>query len=93
MNTSPVNALTVSCLPSSIRATGIALNVLLIHLMGDAISPLWVGHRSDLLHLSGMDRGLSLAQAMLIAVPAIALSGALLWFARGWQPGHEKASA
>lgn len=38
-NTGPMNALLVSCLPASIRATGVALNVLFIHLLGDAISP------------------------------------------------------
>ena len=80
VNTSPVNALTVSCLPSGIRATGVAMNVLLIHLMGDAISPEWVGRRSE--HLGGS--GPALGQALLIAVPAILLSGlALVWARRG----------
>lgn len=80
VNTSPVNALTVSCLPSGIRATGVAMNVLLIHLMGDAISPEWVGRRSE--HLGGS--GTALGQALLIAVPAILLSGlALAWARRG----------
>lgn len=82
INTSPVNALTVSSLPASVRATGVALNVLLIHLLGDAISPEWVGHRSDALHLGGLDPGTALARAMLIAVPAVALSGVALWWAR-----------
>jgi predicted MFS family arabinose efflux permease len=78
VNTSPVNALTVSSLPSSIRATGVAMNVLLIHLMGDAISPEWVGRRSE--HLGGS--GPALGQALLIAVPAILLSGVALAWAR-----------
>lgn len=78
VNTSPVNALTVSSLPSSIRATGVAMNVLLIHLMGDAISPEWVGRRSE--HLGGT--GLALGQALLIAVPAILISGVALAWAR-----------
>ncbi|HJU83358.1 MAG TPA: MFS transporter [Holophagaceae bacterium] len=93
VNTSPVNALTVSCIPSSIRATGVALNVLLIHLMGDALSPEWVGRRSTMLTLGGLDRGAALAQAMHIALPAIVASGLLLWWARGWKPSHHVPEA
>jgi MFS transporter, Spinster family, sphingosine-1-phosphate transporter len=78
VNTSPVNALTVSCLPASIRATGVALNVLLIHLFGDAVSPEWVGHIST---RSG-GSGSALAHALLITLPAILISGLALWWAR-----------
>lgn len=81
INTSPVNALTVSCLPSSVRATGVAINVLFIHLFGDAISPKLVGMVSD--HLGGGGGGLS--RAMLVAVPAILVSGSVLWWARGFR--------
>lgn len=82
VNTSPVNALTVSCLPASIRATGIAVNVLLIHLLGDAISPELVGRRADALHLAGVSGGDALAQALLMVIPAILLSGLALGWAR-----------
>jgi len=86
-NTSPVNALTVSCIPGSIRATGVAVNVFLIHLLGDALSPEWVGYRSAGFAEAGMERGEALARALWIAVPAVAASGAVLvaW-ARGWRP-------
>jgi predicted MFS family arabinose efflux permease len=83
-NTSPVNALTVSCIPASVRATGIAVNVLLIHLLGDALSPEWVGHRSAGFAEGGMGRGEALSRALWIAVPAIAASGAVLI---GWGRG------
>ncbi|MBE0604268.1 MAG: MFS transporter, partial [Deltaproteobacteria bacterium] len=83
-NTSPVNALTVSCIPASIRATGIAVNILLIHLLGDALSPEWVGHRSALFAGAGMGKGEALSRALWIAVPAIAVSGAVLL---GWARG------
>lgn len=84
-NTSPVNALTVSCIPGSIRATGVAVNVFLIHLLGDALSPEWVGHRSAAFIEGGMDRGDALSSALWIAVPAVAASGAVLigWARRG----------
>lgn len=84
-NTSPVNALTVSCIPASIRATGVAVNVFLIHLLGDALSPEWVGHRSAAFSGSGMDKGAALARALWIAVPAVAASGAVLI---GWARGR-----
>ncbi len=80
INTSPVNSLTVSCLPSSVRATGVALNVLFIHLFGDAISPRLVGSLSDWLGGGGV----ALGKALLVAVPAVLMSGALLWWARGF---------
>ncbi|WP_243382384.1 spinster family MFS transporter [Geothrix alkalitolerans] len=82
VNTSPVNALTVSSLPASIRATGVAVNVLLIHLLGDAISPELVGRRADALHAAGRSGGDALAQALTLVLPAIVLSGAFLWWAR-----------
>ena len=82
VNTSPVNALTVSCLPASIRATGTALNVLFIHLFGDALSPEWVGRRTDALEAAGLAAGPALGRAMLIAVPAVLVSGLLLWGAK-----------
>ena len=78
INTSPVNVLTVSCLPASMRATGTAMNVLLIHLLGDAISPEWVGRRADALGSSGE----ALATALQVVLPAICISGAALWFAQ-----------
>ena len=82
VNTSPVNALTVSCLPASVRATGVGLNVLFIHLMGDAISPELVGRRADALHASGFAGGDALARALVMVLPAILLSGLALWWAR-----------
>jgi hypothetical protein len=91
-NTSPVNALTVSCLPASVRATGTAVNVFLIHLLGDAISPTLIGLRTDRLQAAGASSGDALAAGMALVVPALLVSGAVLWFARGWQPGHEEAA-
>jgi predicted MFS family arabinose efflux permease len=84
-NTSPVNALMVSCIPASIRATGTAVNVFVIHLLGDALSPEWVGHRSAAFSAAGMGRGEALARALWIAVPAIVASGAILV---AWARGH-----
>lgn len=82
VNTSPVNALTVSSLPASARATGTALNVLLIHLFGDAISPEWVGVRSSEASAQGASSADALIHGLQIAVPATFLAGAVLFLAR-----------
>jgi hypothetical protein len=79
VNTSPVNALTVSCLPASVRATGTGINVLLIHLLGDALSPALVGRLSQ---ARGAD-GAALGRAMMVVIPAILVSAlALVWARR-----------
>ncbi|HKP57899.1 MAG TPA: MFS transporter [Polyangiales bacterium] len=82
VNTSPVNALTVSCLPASARATGTAINVMLIHLLGDAISPELVGLRSTAAQEQGMSAGDALAHGLMIALPAVIVSGVVLLLAR-----------
>jgi predicted MFS family arabinose efflux permease len=92
VNTSPVNALTVSCLPASARATGTAINVLLIHLFGDAISPEWAGVRSSAAQARGMAPGDALAHGLWIAVPAALLAGAVLFLARGGQAADAPAT-
>ena len=74
LNTGPLNAALVACVPSSLRARSMAVNVFFIHLLGDAFSPALIGEVSEL-------RGLSFAVA-LTSIP-IALGGiALLWGAR-----------
>lgn len=88
INTSPVNALTVSCLPASARATGTAINVLLIHLLGDAISPEWVGLRSNDARAAGASTADALAHGLAIAVPAVFLSGLVLFLARTSAPSR-----
>lgn len=78
INTSPVNAETYSSVPSSLRATGAAVNIFLIHLLGDALSPGLVGHKSTLL---GGD-GNALAEALKMVVIAFIIGGLALLFAR-----------
>ena len=82
VNTSPVNALTVSSLPASARASGTAINVLLIHLFGDAISPELAGLRSHAAQEQGLSAGDALSHGLEIAVPAVVISGVVLFFAR-----------
>ena len=56
--TGPLNAALVGCVPANLRASSIAINVLFIHMFGDAISPYLMGAMSDAL-------GPGLAQASL----------------------------
>lgn len=78
MNTTPVNNITVTPLPASIRAWGASVNVFLIHAFGDAVSPSAVGFLSD----KWGSTGDALGKALLITVPPFALSGLILLFAR-----------
>ena len=86
INTSPVNALTVSSLPASARATGTAINVLLIHLFGDAISPELAGMRSSAAQARGLSPGDALTHGLEVALPAVILSGLVLFLARSRRP-------
>lgn len=74
INTSPINAITVSCLPAPLRATGMAANIFFVHLLGDAISPAIVGNLSLRLGSSGT----ALASALMLTVPAIFFAGLAL---------------
>ncbi|MCA9681882.1 MAG: MFS transporter [Myxococcales bacterium] len=47
LNTGPLNAVLVGCVPNNRRASSMAINVLLIHALGDAVSPLLIGAVSD----------------------------------------------
>jgi MFS transporter, Spinster family, sphingosine-1-phosphate transporter len=47
INIGPLNAAMANVLPPEVRARGFALTTMLIHLMGDAISPWLIGEASD----------------------------------------------
>lgn len=46
-NTGPANTILANVVPSHIRATAFAINILIIHLFGDAVSPLIIGAIAD----------------------------------------------
>jgi len=71
LNTGPLNAALVASIPAGLRASAVALNVLLIHLLGDALSPWLLGEVSE---------SAGLAQAVALTAMPIAIGGAaLLW--------------
>jgi predicted MFS family arabinose efflux permease len=47
INIGPLNAAMANVLPAEVRARGFALTTMLIHLLGDAISPWLIGEASD----------------------------------------------
>jgi MFS transporter, Spinster family, sphingosine-1-phosphate transporter len=69
LNTGPLNAVLLGCVPPGIRATAMAVNIFFIHALGDAISPPIIGMISDRYEL---------LTGMLITPVAMAASGALL---------------
>jgi MFS transporter, Spinster family, sphingosine-1-phosphate transporter len=71
LSTAPVNVVIVNVVPVGARAMAMAVSILVIHLLGDAISPPIIGLLADIS---------SLSRAVLIVPVAVALSGAL-WIA------------
>ncbi|MBX5482729.1 MAG: MFS transporter [Myxococcaceae bacterium] len=72
LNSGPINAAIVNCVPSNFRAFAMGLNVLFIHLLGDAISPPLIG-------LVGERR--TLAFAIEVNALPVLLGGVALFFA------------
>jgi MFS transporter, Spinster family, sphingosine-1-phosphate transporter len=72
LNTGPLNAMVLGCVPVEIRTTAMAVNIFFIHALGDAISPPIIGALSD---------RLGLFQATLIAPVMMLVSGVILLYA------------
>jgi MFS transporter, Spinster family, sphingosine-1-phosphate transporter len=77
MNTAPLNAAVVNSVGAHIRSTAIAVNLFVIHLLGDASSPWLIGHISD---RSDLQTG------FMATVVAIALSSAILFYGMRFAP-------
>ncbi|HYH97694.1 MFS transporter [Hyalangium sp.] len=52
LNSGPINAAIVNCVPPAFRSFAMGLNVLCIHMLGDAISPTLIGRIADLSSLT-----------------------------------------
>jgi MFS transporter, Spinster family, sphingosine-1-phosphate transporter len=78
LSTGPINVVLVSVVPVAIRATAMAVSIFVIHLLGDAASPLVIGAVSDHVGLSN---------AALIMPVVVALS-AVIWLLAAWKPGR-----
>ncbi len=73
LGTGPLNAAIVNSIAASVRATAIALNLFVIHALGDAFSPHLIGIVSDATNLRV---GLSITLIALLASGTILFAGA-----------------
>jgi predicted MFS family arabinose efflux permease len=78
IGTGPTNAALVNSVSAGIRSTALAVNVFVIHLLGDAFSPAMIGRISD--------RTGSLQKAFWLAFAAAALSGIILIYGARFAP-------
>jgi len=80
LNTSPLNTALVNSVGAHIRATAIALNIFIFHLLGDVPSPTLMGYVAD---------RRSLEAAFVLPVIAMAISSAILFYGMRFAPPVE----
>ncbi|MBV9958181.1 MAG: MFS transporter [Acidobacteria bacterium] len=92
VSNAPFHAILVNSVPTLVRATAVALNIVVIHAFGDAISRAAVGVLSDALgaggmgalnafaHLIGIDAGRQHLSAALLIAPAALLISTFFFF-------------
>jgi len=78
LNTGPLNAVILGVTPTHLRATAVAANIVIIHILGDAPSPFLIGWVSDRSSLQG---------GILLAAAAMLVSGFLLLAGSRHLPG------
>src|SRR5262249_44688132 len=82
MNTGPLNAAILNVVQPEHRARAIALNILIIHILGDALSPILIGRVSDSFGLQTASELISYATV---------LAAALLFYGARYLPRDEEA--
>lgn len=76
-NTGPSNTIIANVTPPAIRATAYATNILMIHLLGDAISPVLIGKVLDATKSDLHPRGNATAAFSMVGVAFVV--GGVLW--------------
>jgi MFS family permease len=84
LNTSPLNAAVINSAGSHIRATAIAVNIFVIHILGDVPSPTMMGWVAD---------RRSLQAAFILPVIAMVLSAAILFAGMKYAPAIRAGGA
>lgn len=83
LNTGPLNAALVGCVPPSLRAAATAANVLFIHALGDAVSPTLVGSISHFAEpIVGSEIGALRLAVASTAIPVLLGGLVLIWAAK-----------
>jgi MFS transporter, Spinster family, sphingosine-1-phosphate transporter len=77
LNTAPLNAAVINSVGAHIRATALAVNIFIIHIMGDVPSPTMMGWVAD---------KRSLQAAFVLPVIAMAVSSAILFYGMKFAP-------
>ena len=77
LNTSPLNAAVINSVGAHIRATAIATNIFIIHILGDVPSPYLMGKVAD---------RQSLQAAFVLPIVAMAISSAILFYGMRFAP-------
>jgi MFS family permease len=85
IGTGPTNAALVNSVSASIRSTALAVNVFVIHLLGDAFSPTLIGRISD--------KTGSLQIAFWVAFAAAGISGLILLYGAKFAPRFHGAES
>ncbi len=73
----PINAIIVNAVPFELRARAVGLSILMIHMFGDAISPVVVGRISET--TGNLGNGM-------VLIPIMMLVGSAIWV-YGWRRG------
>jgi hypothetical protein len=84
LNTSPLNTALVNAVGSHIRATAIAVNIFIFHLLGDVPSPTLMGYVAD---------RQSLQAAFILPIIAMAISSAILFYGMRFAPEVQTTEA
>jgi hypothetical protein len=77
LNTAPLNAAIINSVGAHIRATAIAVNIFIIHLLGDVPSPTLMGYIAD---------RRSLQLSFICPVIAMSVSSAILFYGMRFAP-------
>jgi MFS transporter, Spinster family, sphingosine-1-phosphate transporter len=77
LNTAPLNAAVINSVGAHIRATALAVNIFIIHLLGDVPSPTMMGWVAD---------KRSLQAAFILPVIAMGISSAILFYGMRFAP-------
>jgi multidrug resistance protein len=80
LNTSPLNAAVINSVGAHIRATALAVNIFIFHLLGDVPSPTLMGYVAD---------KRTLQAAFVLPVVAMVLSSAVLFYGMRFAPGRQ----
>jgi predicted MFS family arabinose efflux permease len=82
LNTSPLNAAIINSVGAHVRATALAVNIFIIHILGDVPSPTLMGWVAD---------RRSLQAAFILPVIAMVVSSAILFYGMRFAPNLELA--